>query len=401
MQANVGHATRNKRDLVALAPGINKKTVCEIYDAVRNKSDQTIVRAGSDRQGNYYVYMPKRENWFTVAYKGSSIRNHRQAMVDLLTKSGGALQGEIWIEKKDRLCLMKLGALCLKDIRQHDFKAGEIKSCLKPLNNSVHARDRLEKKLKLNEKFHPIHKTFRDYYRQFLNKTSADRIILRTALFGDQNLQISLEEKRAITKSIDVLLHNYLNQGVKKQPLERLIKQSPQKELLLQFADAWLNHVEASVKSKKHNLLQTFSWHKAITDVAKCIRTQVKATDTARTVFTPVSPERAASIARMLDHTNGADDLESPFKSRSAVKETGLVSLEANKKRHAPEIVLDNSTGPEIEVMSLTEEESSSEDAALIDGRRLMHETEGANSLFGNASVSNTGKADAGLSTDQ
>ena len=37
MQPAFGHATRNKRDVVALQPGINKKTVCEIYDAVRKK----------------------------------------------------------------------------------------------------------------------------------------------------------------------------------------------------------------------------------------------------------------------------------------------------------------------------------------------------------------------------
>ena len=99
MQAIVGHATRNKRDVVVLQPGVNKKTVCEIYDAVRTKNDKTIVRAGSDNQGNYYVYMPKRESWIAaVTYKESGIRNHRQSMVELLEKSSGALQSEAWID---------------------------------------------------------------------------------------------------------------------------------------------------------------------------------------------------------------------------------------------------------------------------------------------------------------
>jgi hypothetical protein len=62
MQAAVGHATKSKRDLVYLQPSIKKETVCEIYRAVRNKNDQTIIRAGLYGQGNYYVYTPKPEN---------------------------------------------------------------------------------------------------------------------------------------------------------------------------------------------------------------------------------------------------------------------------------------------------------------------------------------------------
>lgn len=58
MQAAVGHATKSKRDLVYLQPSIKKETVCEIYRAVRNKNDQTIIRAGLYGQGNYYVYTP-------------------------------------------------------------------------------------------------------------------------------------------------------------------------------------------------------------------------------------------------------------------------------------------------------------------------------------------------------
>jgi hypothetical protein len=401
MQAVVGHAARNKRDLVVLQSGIGKKTVCEIYNAVRNKSDETIVRAGSDRQGNNYVYMPKQESWFAVAYKGSSIRNHRQSMVDLLNKAGGALQSEVWLDKKDRLCLMKLSYLCLKDIRQQDFKAGELKSHLKPLSNSVHARDRWVNKANLNEKFSPIPKTFRDYYKQFLNKTSADNVILRNALFGNKNSRISLKEERVIIKSLYILLHTYLNQGVKKQPLERLIQQSPQKDLLLQFANAWLNHVQKSGKFSTPNLLQTFSWHKAITEVAKCIQKHAQTADTMQTSFTPVSPERALGITRMLGRSDPADDLESPFKPKSVTKGTGLASLEADKKQHAPEIILDNSIGSEIEVTSLTEEEISSDDTSLSDGRRLMHETEGAYTIFADASVSDVGEANADLPKEQ
>lgn len=115
MQAAVGHATRNKRDVVALQPGINKKTVCEIYDAVRTKNDQAIVRAGSDGQGNYYVYMPKRENPFAaLTYKAASIRNHRQSLANLLDQSGRVLLKEQWLFNTDKVCMMQLTRLSMK-----------------------------------------------------------------------------------------------------------------------------------------------------------------------------------------------------------------------------------------------------------------------------------------------
>ena len=401
MQAAVGHATRNKRDVVALQPGINKKTVCEIYDAVRAKNDQAIVRAGSDGRGSFYVYTAKPESWLAAAYKQSSIRSHRQSMVELLDKSVRALQSEVWIDKKDRLCLMKLKKLSMKDIRQEDFNAGELKSNLKPLSNSVHKRDRWVKKANLNEKFSPIPKTFRDYYKQFLNKTSADQLILRNALFGNTSSRLSLKEEREIIKSIDTLLHDYLQQSIKKQPLERLIPQSPQKDLLLRFADAWLSHVQRPDKFKAANLLQTFSWQKAITEVARCVQKQQQATDTTRTVFSPVSPERATGIARMLGQSSLAADLNSPFKPRRETKEATLATLEADKKQYAADIIVDNSIGSEIEVVSLTEVEISSDDTSLIDGVRLMHETEGAYTIFANASVSDVAEANAGLPEKQ
>ena len=403
MQAAVGNAARNKRDAVALQPGISKKTVCEIYDAVRYKNDRTIVRAGSDGRGNYYVYTAKPESWLATVCKQSSIRNHRQSMVDLLDKSGGALQNEVWIEKKDRLCLMQLKKLSMKNIAQEDFKAGELKSHLKPLSNSVHKRDRWVKKANLDAKFSPIPKTFRDYYQQFLNKTTADKAILCKALFGNKSLQISLKEEQDILKSMDTLLRTYLHQGIKKQPLERLIQQSPQKDLLLRFAKAWLDHLNKFDKSKinTRNLLQTFSWQKAITEVARCIQKQQQPTDKTRTAFSTVSPERAKGIVRMLGQASLADDLNSPFKPRPKAKEASLATLEADKKRHAVGIVVDNSISSDVEVVSSTDEEISSDDASLIDGRRLMHETEGAYTIFANASVSDVAEANAGLPEKQ
>jgi hypothetical protein len=289
----------------------------------------------------------------------------------------------------------------MKDVSREDFKAGQLKSHLKPLNNSVHARDRWVKKVHLNEKFSPIPKTFRDYYKQFLNKTSSDQLILRNALFGKKNFRLSLTEERAIISSMDTLLHNYLNQGAKKQPLERLIQQSPQKDLLLRFANAWLNHVQRPDKFKAANLLQTFSWQKAITEVARCIQKQEKAADTTIAKFSPVSPERATGIARMLGQPDLPDDIKSPFKPRSAAQEASPALMAADKIRHVDEVIADNSIGSEIEDLSLTDVELSSEDTSMIDGHRLMSETEGAYTIYADASVSDIAEANGGFPAKQ
>ncbi len=147
MQAVVNHATRNKRDVVALQPDINKNTVCEIYDAVRVKNDWAIVRAGSDGHDNYYVYIPKRESWLAAStYKAASIRNHRQSLADLLSKSGRTLLKEQWLFNIDKTNILQLTWLSMKDVNREDFTAGELKSHLKPLNDRVRGRDRLMKK---------------------------------------------------------------------------------------------------------------------------------------------------------------------------------------------------------------------------------------------------------------
>jgi len=392
MQPVVGHAIRNKRDLVVLQPGINKKKVCEIYDAVRGKNDRTIVRAGSDGQGNYYVYMPKRENRLAAStYKAASIRSHRQSLADLLAQSGTALQKEPWIFSADKVCIGQLTRLSAKDVNREDFNAGELKSHLKPLSDRVRGRDRLMKRTELNQKFSPVPKRVTDYYAQFLKKTPADQSILRQALF-DKNARMSLAEERAIIKSVDTLLHTYLNQKNDKQTLVSLIRRSPQQDLLLRFAEAWLDHVERPQKFKSANLLLTFSWEKSMTKLAKVIENHARPADNRHQGFSPVSPERAASIASMLKRSEAQTDateaaLFSPFKSRHesdallATTDTGLVSLPAVRKKTAAPVLAEASVGSELAVMSLPEE--TSEELSLSEESGLMEVTEGPYTVYG------------------
>jgi hypothetical protein len=374
MQAVVVHAARNKRDVVVLQPGVNKKTVCEIYNAVRTKNDQSIVRAGSDGQGNFYVYMPKRENPIAAStYKAASIRSHRQSLADLLTQSGKALLKEDWLFRADKACILQLTRLSMKDLSREDFNAGELKSHLKPLNDRVRGRDRLMKKTELDKKFSPMPKKATDYYAQFLKKSPADQSILRQALF-DKNARMSLAEERSIIKSIDTLLHTYLNQKNNKQTLVSLIRKSPQQDLLLRFAEAWLDHVEKPQKFKSANLLLTFSWEKSMTKLAKAIEKHARPIDNRQQERSLVSPERTAAIAKMFKRSDAqADiaeaDLFSPFKPRRdsdaslTVADSSPVPTVLARKQFAAPILMDASIGSELEVESLPEEISWSEDA--------------------------------------
>lgn len=367
MQPAFGHATRNKRDVVALQPGINKKTVCEIYDAVRKKNDQAIVRAGSDGQGNYYVYMPKHENPFAaLTYKAASIRNHRQSLANLLDQSGKVLLKEQWLFNPDKLSILQLSRLSMKDVSREDFNAGELKSHLKPLNDRVRARDRLVKKKELDKKFSPIPKKPTDYFAQFLKKSPADQSILRQALFP-KGARISLAEERAIMKSVDTLLHTYLNHKDNKQTLVSLIRKSPQQDLLLRFSHAWLNSLDKAKEFKYGNTLVTFSWEKTMTSLAKTIEKYAKPIDNRDQGHLSVSPERSAAIIRMFKRSDAnADiaeaDLFSPFKPRQQsdavfdADDANLTSLPSGRKQTAAPILMENSIGSELEVASLPEE---------------------------------------------
>ena len=397
MQPAVGHATRNKRDVVALQPGISKKTVCEIYDAVRAKNDQAIVRAGSDGQGNYYVYMPKHENPFAaLTYKAASIRNHRQSLSNLLNESGRVLLKEQWLFNTDKVSIMQLTRLSMKAVEDGEFTAGELKSHLKPLNDRVRARDRLVKKKELDKKFSPIPKKANDYYAQFLKKNSTDKGILRQALFG-KNTSISLAEERAIIKSVNTLLRTYLNQKDNKQTLVSLIRKSPQQDLLLRFARAWLDHLERPQKFKSANLLLTFSWERAMTKLATLIEKHAKPIDNRHQGHLPVSPERSAAIVRMFKRSDAYADISeaglfSPFKPRQQsdavfdATDTGLTSLPSGRKQTAAPILMEASIGSELEIVSLPEETfeeaSWSEEVSCSEESGLMKVTEGPYTIY-------------------
>jgi hypothetical protein len=392
MQGVIGQHTRNKRDVVPLQPGVNKKTVCEIYDAVRTKNSQAIVRAIFDDVGNYYVYTPKRESRFAAStYKAASIRSHRQLLADLLNQSGKVLLKEEWLFNADKLSILQLSRLSMKDVSREDFTAGELKSHLKPLNDRVRGRDRLMKKADLSQKFSPIPKKATDYYGQFLKKTPEDQTILRQALFG-KNHRTWLAEERAIVKSVDTLLHTYLNQKDNKQTLVGLIRKSPHQDLLLRFAKAWLDHVERPQKVKSANLLLTFSWEKAMTHLATMIEKHAKPKDERHPGHLPVSPERSAAIIKMFKRSDAyADiaeaDLPSPFKPRQqsgavlAATKAVLTSLIPERKQTAAPILMETSIGSELETTSLPEE--TSEEASWPGESEFMKVTEGPYTVYG------------------
>jgi hypothetical protein len=390
MQAVVGHATKSKRDLVYLQPSIKKETVCEIYRAVRNKNDQTIIRAGLYGQGNYYVYTPKPETKLYAAAHMGSIRNHRQSLANLLNQSGRVLLKEKWLFNPDKVSIMQLTRLSMKNVNREDFTAGELKSHLKPLNDRVRARDRLVKKKELDKKFSPIPKKATDYFAQFLKKSPADQSILRQALFG-KNTRISLAEERAIMKSVHTLLRTYLNQKDNKQTLVSLIRKSPQQDLLLRFAHAWLNYLDRPQEYKSGNLLLTFSWEKSMSSLARIIDKHAKPIDNRHQGHSPVSPDRSAAIIKMFKRSDAnADiaeaDLFSPFKPRQQSEavfdayDASLTSLTSGRKQTAAPILMETSIGSELEIVSLPEE--TSEDVSWSEESGRMKVTEGPYTVY-------------------
>jgi hypothetical protein len=336
--------------------------------------------------------MPKRENPLAaLTYKAASIRNHRQSLANLLNQSGKVLLKEQWLFSTDKLSILQLTRLSMKAPADGEFTAGELKSHLKPLNDRVRARDRLVKKKELDKKFSPIPKKATDYYAQFLKKSPADQSILRQALFG-KNARISLAEERAIMKSVDTLLHTYLNHKDNKQTLVSLIRKSPQQDLLMRFAKVWLDYLDKAEKFKSGNIFLAFSWEKSMTNLAKTIEKYAKPIDNRQQGRAPVSPERSAAIIRMFNRSDAyADiseaDLSSPFKPRQQsdvvfdAYDAGITSLPSGQKQTAAPILMDASIGSELEIMSLPEE--TSEEVSWSEESGLMEVTEGPYTVYG------------------
>ena len=228
---------------------------------------------------------------------------------------------------------------------------------------------------------------------------AGDQSILRQALFP-KGARISLAEERAIMKSVDTLLHTYLNHKDNKQTLVSLIRKSPQQDLLLRFSHAWLNSLDKAKEFKYGNTLVTFSWEKTMTSLAKTIEKYAKPIDNRDQGHLSVSPERSAAIIKMFKRSDAnADiaeaDLFSPFKPRQQsdavfdaydAHDAGLTSLPSGRKQTAAPILMENSMGSELEVASLPEETveevSRSEEVSWSEESGLMKVTKGPYTVY-------------------
>jgi hypothetical protein len=193
-------------------------------------------------------------------------------------------------------------------------------------------------------------------------------------------------------KSVDTLLHTYLNHKDNKQTLVSLIRKSPQQDLLMRFAKVWLDYLDKAEKFKSGNIFLAFSWEKSMTNLAKTIEKYAKPIDNRQQGRAPVSPERSAAIIRMFNRSDAyADiseaDLSSPFKPRQQsdvvydAYDAGITSLPSGQKQTAAPILMDASIGSELEIMSLPEE--TSEEVSWSEESGLMEVTEGPYTVYG------------------
>lgn len=320
----------DKPNIVHLSSPLNPGTVGEIYDAVRYKAGNTIVRAGKDSADHWYVYLPKKENKLAAAtYKAASIQRHRQQMQDLLIESSHAFNNKDWVGVDQRkMILMLRQQVMQKDIAHADFSAREVATTLKPLSNQVRSRKRLEKTSALRASASPMLKSRKDYLKQFLHMSSSDLQIMSRALFPIEKT-ISFQENKHVLISMFTLIKDYLNQDGNGQTLADLVRRHPQKDLLLKFSKAWTDHVKTPHSGRYGNLLIVFSWQKTMTSICHTIM-EVASQPSANTAeFT--SPERSKVFQTMMRRSHGAMDggePESPTKFPS-LPVTPIVSLAA------------------------------------------------------------------------
>jgi len=311
MQAT--HRTRHADhpNFVPLSSPVNTDTIGEIYDAVRYKPGDAIVRAGKDPSDHWYVYLPKKEHKLAATtYKASSIRRHRQQMQELLLESTYTFDNKDWVGLEQRkMIMMLLHQVMKKDIRQTDFSAREVAATLKPLSNQTRSRKRLKKTSALKATTSPILKSRKDYLKQFLSMNDSDLRIMNQALFPADKT-IFFKEQKLILQSIFSLIRDYLKSDNSGQTLAELVRRSPQKDLLLKFAKAWTDHVKKPHSGRYGNLLVVFSWQKTMTSICQTIIDTATPSSASTAEF--ASPERSKVLGAMMRRSHVAMDGEEP-----------------------------------------------------------------------------------------
>ncbi len=340
MHATIGTHHSSKRNLVPLSSNVPSEAVATVYDAVRHKPGDTIVRAGKGADDSRYVYMPKKESRFAAAtYKAASIQRHRQQMAELLTYLGDGLNMKESVGNHQRRAILELRKLVIKkDLSTEDFTAKEIVWALKPLNDHVKGRRRLEKVSAIRNAGSPMLKSRRDYLNQFLRMSDSDLRILQQALFANTEKTISFQEKKIVLQSMFALIKTYLKAGDQGVSLAELVRQSPHRDLLLKFASAWFDHVNKRQPNQRFNLLMTFSWQKTMTSVCQTIQTIAREAVGAEQKSLPASPDRSALLTNMIEkgRVSAKGSAQGSAQGSACDTPTKLTSSSRTTQRSAP-----------------------------------------------------------------
>ncbi len=307
MKATTRIRHSDKPSIVHISSPVNTGSLGEIYDAVRYKNGNTIVRAGKDPADHWYLYMPKKENKLAAkTYKAASIQRHRQAMKDLLIQSSDAVNSKDWMGVEQRKMIMSLrDKVAKKDVVHEDFSAREISTSLKPLSNQVRTRKRLEKTSALKSAVSPKLKSRKDYMNLFLKMSDSDLQIMRQALFPAEKA-IFFEEQKLILKRMFTLISIYIKKEDSPSALADLVHHSPHKDLLLKFANAWIDHVKKSQSHRCANLLVVFSWQKTMTSICETIA--ASATQQPGSTVELTSPDRSRLLEKKFFRYRNAMD---------------------------------------------------------------------------------------------
>lgn len=293
------HVAARHAPLLNMAPlseGLGAKTIGEIYTAIKNKPDAAVVRAGSVDQ-NWYLTTTKKENPLEAAtIRAASIKKHRQLLLDLLEKISADYASGANLNKDQQAALIKLQALTEQKSRKEDFTAGELKPLLRSLSNSARTRANIRTNSQYQRdvmmgRRQCSPRSNSDWLKDFLVIDQSTRHMVKIALFGYAWQAVSLAQQRQILNSVFLLLEKYLDTSASPQSFKKLLMKSQQKDLLLTFADAWLDKVADKKRSGASKTLDHFKWKNAVTHLAVAIR-QIGKTEglAAQAVKSPVPP---------------------------------------------------------------------------------------------------------------
>lgn len=268
MQAQGRTPATQQRTIIPLPADPGSPHICEIYNGLKNCPAKAVVRAEASEQG-WLLYAARKEKAIdAVILKSASIRRRREGLLSLLNKLGNDYARRAVLNHHQQAALARLRQLIKNNEEGGDITAGELRTLLRPLSNSVRSRKLRAATPKSPEERAVASRRFNvdddtDKFREFIQLDQPTQHMLKVALFGHQSKSFSLARQRQILAAAFALVEKIIGKNGTRDTIIKLVRDSADTESLRTFAEAWQAGI-ADKPGAAGKALGSMSWKSAI-----------------------------------------------------------------------------------------------------------------------------------------